>query len=484
MRNRGLLAPLLLSLVSGCAARVPDTAAVPPSPAAASEGRAEAAATSEPAQPVEELPQALVDAARKITEHARGKTRAWERLAEMADRFGPRLSGSEGLEGAVTWTMEQMAKDGLENARREKVMVPHWVRGKESARIIEPVERELKMLGLGGSVGTHGRPLRGELVVVDHVDEIAKRSGEMKDKIVLINQKMPPYDLERRESGYGKTVIARSRGAIEGARHGAKAVLIRSVTTTSQQNPHTGAMGYADDVPKIPAAALTIEDAEYLARWARRGRTRVELEMQAKTLKDAESANVIAELPGRELRNELVVVGCHLDSWDVGDGSTDDGSGCIMAMEAALILKELGLVPRRTVRVVLFANEENGLKGAAAYYEAHGKEKHAGAIEADSGSDRPQGFSVAGTDEQVAEIQRYARLFDGLGASVIEKGWGGADIGPLMKDGVVELALRPQATHYFDLHHSPADTVDKIEPAHLEANAAAVALMAFILAER
>jgi Zn-dependent M28 family amino/carboxypeptidase len=426
----------------------------------------------------------MVDAARKITEDAKGKTRAWERLAEMADRFGHRLSGSKGLEGAVTWTMERMAKDGLENSRREKVMVPHWVRGKESARIIEPVERELKMLGLGGSVGTRGRPLRAELVVVDHVDEIAKRSEEMKDKIVLINQKMPPYDQERRQSGYGKTVIARSRGAIEGARHGAKAVLIRSVTTTSQQNPHTGAMGYADGVPKIPAAALTIEGAEYLARWAKRGRTRVELKMQARTLRDAESANVVAELPGREIRDEFVVVGCHLDSWDVGDGSSDDGAGCIMAMEAALILKELGLVPRRTIRVVLFTNEENGVRGARAYYEAHGKEKHAGGIEADSGADKPRGFSVGGTDEQVREIQRYSALFAGLGASVIEKGWGGVDISPMMKDGMVGVGVRPEAANYFDMHHSPADTVDKIDPHHLQANAAAMALMAFILAER
>lgn len=458
---------------------------VPPEPAATTAPQGEGEGTGEAAARKQaDVPEVYVDAARRITAHAQGKTRAWDRLAEMVDRFGPRLSGSKALEDAIVWAMDTMARDGLDNARREKVMVPHWVRGKESARVVEPIERDLVILGLGGSVGTKNRPLRAEVAVVQHIDDIAKNADLVKDKIVLINQAMPPYDHEHRESGYGDTVPSRTRGAAEAAKHGAKAVLVRSVTATSLQNPHTGALRYEDGVPKIPAAAVTLEGAELLKRLTKRGRVKVELKMGARTLKDAESANVVAELPGRELRDEYVVIGGHIDSWDVGDGSTDDGAGCVMAMEAALMLKELGLIPRRTIRVVLFTNEENGLRGAKAYYEKHGKETHAAAIEADSGSGPPQGFSVGGTEEQVAELEKFGPLFLDIGAPFIYKGWGGADISVLMKDGVLGLALRPDGSHYFDLHHSPADTIDKINPDHLQRNAAAMALMAFILAER
>ena len=291
-------------------------------------------------------------------------------------------------------------------------------------------------------------------------------------------------DAGTQETGYRDTVPIRSSGASEAAKVGAKALLIRSVTASSLRTPHTGAVRYAEGVAKIPAAAITLEDAELLARLSARGPTQVELSLGAKLLPDAVSGNAIAELRGRELPDEVVVIGGHIDSWDTGDGSTDDGSGCLMAMDAALMLKELGLVPRRTIRVVLFTNEENGLRGAKAYHAAHGKERHVAAIEADSGSGAPLGFGVGGTPEQVAEIQTYARLFHGLGADRLTSGGGGADIGPLMQDGVLGLGLQPEGSTYFDLHHSPADTFDKIDPDHLARNTAALALMAFILAER
>jgi carboxypeptidase Q len=212
---------------------------------------------------------------------------------------------------------------------------------------------------------------------------------------------------------------------------------------------------------------------------------RLELRMGAKRLPDAPSANAIAELRGREKPEEIVVIGGHIDSWDVGDGSTDDGAGCLMAMEAALMLEELGLVPRRTIRVVLFTNEENGLRGATAYFEAHGHETHVAAIEADSGSGEPRGLDVASQDQAVVRpLADLAPLFVGLGAGRIESGWGGADIAPLTEAGVLSLSVRPNGSRYFDLHHSPADTIEKIDPAHLQKNAAAMALMAYILAER
>jgi Zn-dependent M28 family amino/carboxypeptidase len=388
------------------------------------------------------------------------------------------------LEKAIDWAVATLAGDRLENARREKVMVPHWVRGKESARLVAPVERELVMLGLGGSVGTGGKPLRGEVLVLGNVDEVEARAADVAGKIVLFNQVMPPYDHEERNSFYGETVPARTHGATRAAKHGAKAVLIRSVTAHSLRSPHTGATRYEEGVRKIPAAALTVEDAELVSRFAARGKVELELRMAAKTLPDAESGNVVAELPGRERREEVVVIGGHIDSWDVGDGSTDDLSGCIIAMEAARMLRELGLVPRRTIRVVLFTNEENGLRGAEAYHAAHGKERHVAAIESDSGAGAPLGFTVAGSEEQVAALSVLAPLFVHTGAATIVAGGSGADIGVLVKDGALGLGLRPDGSHYFDLHHSPADTAEKIVPEHLQMNAAAMAIMAYVLAER
>lgn len=497
--------PLLAALALACPAPgsqatappvvrgVPTPGPAPVAPAADPDARAPAVVGADkPALPTnavtslrepEALPPALTAAADKLTAAARGRTRAWELLAVLSDSFGHRLSGSRSLERAIDWSIDQMKKDGLDAARREKVMVPRWVRGSERARVVAPIERDLVVLGLGGTVGTRG-PLRGEVVVVDALADLDARADALRGKIVVINQPMPRFDHERHHSGYGETVAIRGQGASAAGKHGAKAVLIRSVTANSLRSPHTGALRYDDKHPKIPAAAVTLEDAELLSRLARKGKTVVELSLGAKTLPDSASANAVAELRGRELPDEIVLIGGHIDSWDVGDGSTDDGSGCVMAIEAAALLKELGLVPRRTIRVVLFTNEENGLRGAKAYYEAHGKEKHVAAIEADAGAGAPRGFGVGGTPEQLADLQRYAPLFDGLGAAAIDGGGGGADIGPLMKDGVLGLGLHPDTSAYFDLHHSPADTFDKIDPDHLERNAAALALMAYILAER
>lgn len=424
------------------------------------------------------------DAAEKITKHVAGKHRAWDRLAELADRFGHRLSGSKALEQAIDWSLETMARDGLENVHREPVMVPHWVRGRESLAVVAPIAREIELLGLGGTVGTKGK-LTAPVVVVGDLDELDRRGAELRGKIVLVNQKMPPFDHDHDESHYGTAVRPRGEGASRAAKHGAKALLIRSVTAVSLDTPHTGSLRYSDDAPKIPAAAITHEGAELLARLAAKGEVKVQLSLGARTLPDVPSANAIAELRGREKPDEVVLIGGHIDSWDVGEGAADDGAGCLMAMEAALLLEELGLVPRRTIRVVLFTNEENGLRGAKAYFDAHGRETHVAAIESDSGGGAPRGFSIASKDEAaVASIVRLAPLFRGLGADRIAAGWGGADISPLTDAGVLGIAVRPDSSKYFDVHHSPADTVDKIDPGHLERNAGALALLAYLLAER
>ena len=440
-------------------------------------------ASTAPAPPP--LEAKYVDAANKLTALAEDDTRAWDRLAYVADTFGHRLSGSEALERTIDWAVKTMAEDGLSDARREEVMVPHWVRGEESARILSPRERPLPVLGLGMTVGTPKRGITAEVVVVADLDELEARAAELKDKIVVINQAMPPYDHERHDAAYGATVQIRSHGASNAAAHGAKAVLVRSVTATSLRTLHTGALNYDEDKPKIPAAAITPEDAEWFARMAARGEpVKITLKLGAKLLPDAKSANAVAELRGRELPDEVVIIGGHIDSWDVGDGSTDDGSGCLMAMEAALMLRELGLVPRRTIRVVLFTNEENGLRGGRAYAAAHAGEVHVAGIEADSGSGAPWGFGVGKDQADLDALLAYAPLFEELGAGTFTLGGGGADLSPLTADGMLGIGLHPDTSHYFDLHHSPADTIDKIAPYHLERNAAAMALMAYILAER
>jgi Zn-dependent M28 family amino/carboxypeptidase len=280
-------------------------------------------------------------------------------------------------------------------------------------------------------------------------------------------------------------VKARTSGADEAAKAGAMGVLVRSVTAKSLATPHTGSLSYAQQGTKIPAAAVTHEGAELLARAAERGPVKVSLSMGARLVGDVPSANAIGELVGTDKPEEIVVIGGHIDSWDVGTGASDDGAGCLIAMEAALLLKELGLAPKRTIRVVLFTNEENGLRGGKAYFDAHGKETHVGAIESDSGSGAPWGFSVK-TENKAAErgVLALSDVFKPVKASNIITGWGGADISPLTSAGVLSMALVPDVTHYFDLHHSPADTVDKIEPAHIEGNAAAMAVMAYILANR
>ncbi len=489
---RLLAVPLLMA---GCGGKAPAPAAIPPEPPASLFVVAQAEDDDDWLDDEEDLdgdegdgssPVVLEpwmrEASTKITAYTNGNTRAWDRLAMMSDRFGHRLSGSQALEDAIDWTVQTMAADGLSNARREKVMVPHWVRGKENLKVVGG--RALTLLGLGMSVGTRGT-LRAELVVAKDLEAIKDGTVDVKGKIVLIDQRMPPFDAEHSDSGYGRTVTGRTHGASEAAKKGAKAVLVASVTATSFDTPHTGALRYEDGVTKIPAAAVTLEGASHLVRLAAVGPVKLELRMDAKLLPDAASANAVAELRGREKPDEIVVIGGHIDSWDVGDGSSDDGAGCMMAMEAASMLQQLGLVPRRTIRVVLFTNEENGLRGAKAYFEAHGTETHVAAIEADSGSGPPQGMGIASEDQAVLrELSGWAPLFEGISASDIGKGWGGADISPLMDNGVLGISVRPDHSHYFDLHHSPADTIDKIDPSDLQRNAAAMALMAYLLAER
>jgi carboxypeptidase Q len=418
-------------------------------------------------------------AAARIIGAALTSDRAYSRLAHLTDHIGNRLSGSQNLERAVEWAISEMKRDGLDNVRGEKVMVPHWVRGEESLEMLAPVPRKLQMLGLGNSVGTPAEGITAEVVVVRSFEELDRLGEQVRGKIVVYNA---PY------ANYGATVAYRWGGASRAARYGAVAALVRSITPVSLQTPHTGAMGYDPDQPKIPTAAVTIEVAEFLQRMNDRGdHPRLRLKMEAKFLPDAESANVIAELKGSEKPDEIVLISGHFDSWDVGQGAHDDGGGCIVAWEAVRLLKELGLKPRRTIRVVLYTNEENGLRGGNAYHDAHRAEiaKHILAIESDSGVYRPEGFGLAATAPlQVrSNMLEIAKLLSGIGADQIAADGGGADIGPMMREGVIGASLDVDGTHYFDIHHTQADTLDKVNPRELALCVATMAVMAYTVAD-
>ena len=428
-------------------------------------------------------PRVKIDAYReraaRIIGAALTSDRAYRRLAYLTDRIGHRLSGSTSLERAIEWALSEMKADGLDNVRAEKVMVPHWVRGAESLELTSPVAHSLPMLGLGNSVGTPPEGVAAEAVVVRSFDELDALGERVRGKIVVYNV---PF------TTYGATVQYRGAGASRAARHGAVAAIVRSVTAVSLQTPHTGAMNYAADQPKIPTAAITIEGAELLQRMYERGdRPALRLKMEAKFLPDAESANVVAEIKGSEKPDEIVLVSGHFDSWDVGQGAHDDGGGCIIAWEAVRLLKELGLRPRRTVRAVLYTNEENGLRGGNAYRDAHRAElaKHVLAIESDSGVYRPEGFGLAANaaPQVRADLEEIAKLLSGIRANRIAANGGGADIGPIMREGVPGASLDVDGTHYFDIHHTPADTLDKIDPQDLALCVAAMAVMAYTVAD-
>ena len=421
------------------------------------------------------------EAADKLIDAALADQDGYAKLAYLCDHIGNRLSGSPGLEKAIAWAAEQMKRDGLQHVTTPRVKVPHWLRGAEHASIIEPVNRPLTMLGLGGSIATPKHGITAQVVPVGSFDELERVGrSQIEGKIVLFNV---PYE------GYGRTVIYRHTGASRAARLGAVAALVRSITPLSLESPHTGAMEYTAGVPEIPAAAVTIEDAMLLQRLIDAGnKVTVHIEMEAKMLGDADSANVIGEIPGREKPEEVVVIGGHIDSWDVGAGAQDDGSGCITVLEAAHLIKKLGLQPRRTLRVVFWTNEENGGAGGKGYREWIGDRirDHVAAIEMDGGAEKPVGFGIsagANTEVMLNKLRDAGKLLDRIGAGSIQQGGGGADIGPLMRDGVPGLALRTVGTHYFDWHHSRADTLDKVKPEELRQNIAAMAVMAYVLAE-
>jgi carboxypeptidase Q len=417
-------------------------------------------------------------AADRIIAAAMADSAAWNKLAELTDGFGHRLSGSEALERALDWILERMRAEGLENVRGEPVMVPRWVRGHEKAELIQPRYVNLPMLGLGQSVGTPRGGIQAEVLVVSSFAEMQARAADARGKIVL-------YDVPF--TNYGQTVQYRGIGAVEAARLGAVGMLLRAVGPFGMRTPHTGSMQpYDSTVTKIPAAAVSMEDAAMLHRMQNRGQTIVvRLEMEAHMLPDSPSRNVMAEIVGREKAEEVVVFGGHIDSWDVGTGAMDDAGGVVVAWEAVRLLKALGLRPRRTIRVVGWTNEENGGRGGEAYRDTHRNELagHVAAIESDGGTFKFRGFGFSGSDSGFAVVNQISKLLRPLGADSVTAGGGGADIGPIMELGVPGLSHNVDGTRYFWYHHTEADNVDKIDPKELAENVAAMAIMAYVLAD-
>lgn len=415
-------------------------------------------------------------------------TAGWDKLAYMTTHIGHRLSGSTGLERAIEWASAGMRAEGLD-VRLQEVMVPYWVRGEESASVVSPTQRDLPMLGLGGSVGTPPEGLTAACVVVENFDQLdALDRSEVEGKIVV-------YAVEW--EGYGKTVRYRSRGPSRAAAKGAVAVFVRSVTGHSLQTPHTGALGYDSEQPKIPACAITVEDANWFLRCREDGvEVTAHLQMEAKSFDEVLSHNVIAEIRGAEKPEEIVVMGGHFDSWDVGEGAHDDGAPCIAAWHALALIKKLGLQPRRTLRVVLWTNEESGLRGGREYRDALGDDVglHVAAIEMDGGCERPVGFgfSMGGLSEEGDDpayerayglLSEIGALFTSIDGHTIKRGGGGADIGPLMRSGVPGMHLNTVGEHYFDWHHTRADTLDKVDPEDFKKAVALFAVMGFVLAD-
>ncbi len=404
---------------------------------------------------------------------------AYERLARLVDGFGHRPAGSRNLEAAIDWILSQMKQDGLQNVRGEPVQVTHWVRGVESAVLVKPRLDTLHMLGLGGSVGTPRGGVTAPVLVVSSFEDLERRTAEARGKIVLFDVPFTEYEETRRY---------RTDGPSAAARAGAVACLVRSVASFSIRSPHTGRTTYDSTGAKIPAAAVSVEDAMMLHRMQERGeQVVVTLTMGARQLAPVRSRNVVAELVGREKPDEVVVLGGHIDSWDVGQGAMDDGGGSVAAWEAVRLMKELGLRARRTVRVVLWTNEENGVEGGRGYRDAHKADlgRHVVAMESDGGVFAPTGFAFAGSDSATGLIRQGASLLGSIGATKVEKVLDSpeADIGPLVEEGVPGIGLRVEDSRYFWYHHTEGDTLDKLDPAEIARCVAAMAVMAYVIAD-
>lgn len=419
---------------------------------------------------------------------------AYKQTAYLCNNIGQRLSGSPQAARAVEYVADEMRRMGMD-VKLEKVMVPHWVRGAETAELVQfpgqapNTVQKIVLTALGGSIATPPAGLTAEVVVVDNLDQLnALGRDRITGKIVLFNAVFDKRLAEHGYAGdaYGQAVVYRGTGASAAARLGAAASLVRSVGSADFRLPHTGAMNYAADAPRIPAGAVAAEDADLIAYLSAQGAVRMRLTLTPQTLPDAVSYNVIADLKGSENPDQIVIVSGHLDSWDLGTGAIDDASGVAASMAVLQLVKQAGLRPKRTIRVIAWMNEENGLKGARAYGEDHKSElaNHIAAIEMDGGAGFPAGFAIKGSPKAIEMIRPVSSVLRSNGSGVVLSigRAAGADLIPLDAAGVPTFAPLSDSRTYFHYHHTAADTFDKIVPQELAANVAVLTVLAYAIA--
>jgi hypothetical protein len=442
--------------------------------------------------PVVFSPQTLTDL-KRLQQAALNSDYAYRQVAHLANNIGPRLSGSAQAAKAVEYVASELKAIGCE-VQLEKVMVPHWVRGEETAALVqwpgqaENTTQKIVLCALGDSVATPTSGIIAEVVAVKNFDELkAMPRDKVAGKIVLFNY---PFDKRiaaegRGGAAYEQAVLYRGGGPVAAARLGASACLIRSVGGADYRIPHTGQTTYADDAPKIPAGAVTAEDADLIGDLVRQGPVKMKLALTPQTLPDVESANVIGDIKGSEHPEQTVVVSGHLDSWDLGTGAIDDGAGVVVSMEAANLIQKLHLKPKRTIRVIAWMNEENGLRGSKQYAKDHEKEwsNHFAVMETDNGAGHPLGLNIRGNREVKTLLAPVAAILQESGAGMLTMvEHCGADIEPMEKAGVPAFSPIQDSRFYFNYHHTSADTLDKIVPKELAENAAVVAVAAYAMA--
>jgi carboxypeptidase Q len=453
----------------------------------------EAKATPSPTTTPVVFSDATLRDAKRLQAAALSSDYAWRQVAHLANNIGPRLTGSAQAAKAVAYVADELRKLGCD-VQLEKTMVPHWVRGEERAELTEfpgqaqNTTQKIVLTALGDSVATPADGVTPEVIAVKDFDELnSLPPAQVKGKIVLFNHLFDKQMAAQGHGGdaYGEAVVYRSDGPSAAAKLGAVGCLIKSVGGADYRIAHTGTTQYAEGTPKIPAAAVTAEDAELIAALTREGPVKMHLVLTPQILPDVESANVIADIRGSERPDELVVVSGHLDSWDLGTGAIDDGAGVAVAMETASLIQQLHLKPKRTVRVIAWMNEENGSRGSKQYEHDHAAEfpKHFAANETDGGAGHPVGLNVKGKAELETLLKPVAKILAESGAGALDlRQHIGADISPMEKAGVPAFSPMQDSRYYFNYHHTAADTLDKIVPHELQENAAVVAVTAYALA--
>ena len=427
-------------------------------------------------------------AIRRLYDEALLRGQSYDNLRDLCTRIGGRLSGSPQAEQAVQWGKLEMEKIGLDRVYLQEVMVPHWVRGaREKARATGAKGKgiDFNVCALGGSVDTGGK-LQAQVVEVQSMAELAALPvDKVKGKFVFFNRPMNPTHVETGRA-YGEAGDQRRSGAAEAARRGAVGALVRSLTLSHDDNPHTGAMRYDEKVPKVPAAALSTNGADQLSQLLKADSDLTfTLEMVCQTLPDVKSYNVVGEIKGTKFPDEIITVGGHLDSWDLAQGAHDDGTGCVQSMEVLRLLRATGLKPERTVRAVLFMNEENGVRGGEKYAELAkaANEKHLAAMESDGGGFTPRGFNIEADAATVRKLQQWQPLLRPYGSAEFNAGHAGTDIGPLKTQAKALIGYDCDSQRYFDLHHAATDTFDKVNRRELELGGASMAALIYLISK-